>query len=79
MQQSFGFIDLLVSPVFAAAMVILFLGCLVFLFRHKGASTQNKTPVVLLLVFSGLSLLFFVFWAVMWGQPPAAPPTPAFN
>jgi Ca2+/Na+ antiporter len=78
MSQSFGFIDLLVSPVFLNVVLVLFVLSLVLLIlNRKKLSPTVRSFWIILLVLCALYLLFFLWAAVMWGQPPAAPPVPA--
>lgn len=78
MQQSYGLFDLLTQPVFMNAALVLFVLSLVLLILYrKKLSPAVRTFWTVLLVLSAIYLLFILWAAVMWGQPPAAPPVPA--
>ena len=78
MSQNFGFADLLTSPIFMNVVLVLFVLSLVLLIvNQKKLSPTVRTFWIILLVLCALYLLFVLWLAVMWGQPPAAPPVPA--
>lgn len=79
MQQAFGLFDLLTSPVFMnAAIALLVLSLVLLVLNWKKLSSSVRVFWIVLLVLCALYLLFVLWAAVMWGQPPApaaaAPP-----
>ena len=78
MQQSFGLFDLLTNPVFMNVILVLFVLSLVLLILNwKKLSSAVRIFWVVILLLCTLYLLFLLWSAVMWGQPPAAAPVPA--
>ena len=77
MVQSFGFFDLLTSPVFMNVALVLFvLSLFMLILQRKKLSATVKAFWIVLLVICALYLLFVAWAGAMWGQPPH-PPVPA--
>ena len=77
MQQTFGFLDLLTSPVFTnVVLVLMVLSLMMLILNRKKLSPTVRVFWIVILVLCALYLLFFLWAAVMWGQAPT-PPVPA--
>ena len=78
MSTGFSLLELLISPLGIAVAAVLFVCCLgLLVFGRSRLGPGQKALALLGLVLGAAVLLFFLWLAVMWGQPPAAAPVPA--